>query len=172
MRRNSLNPWGFLLCTRAAGRSGRMGIGGSSKIARTATVELCPESLFGSSFAGLGKRSLPGFAAAGALFLAMFAAELAFAQKAGRHSENVRSRQPQAPSTASSFGFTGSVVSERQKADHGAARRLVHASDLPIRRGGAIARRDERDMTTVTAPRILTRAPQLDSAQPAPRSPT
>ena len=35
----------LLLCTRAAGRSGRMWIGGSSKIALTAEVEPCPKSL-------------------------------------------------------------------------------------------------------------------------------
>src|SRR5271166_2811905 len=40
----------------------------------------------------------------------------------------------------------------------------VDASDLPIRSGGAMAQRDQRGMTTVRAPRILTRAPQLDSA--------
>src|SRR6202022_547526 len=40
----------------------------------------------------------------------------------------------------------------------------VDASDLPIRSSGAMAQRDRRGMTTVRAPRILTRTPQLDSA--------
>src|ERR1700730_16656441 len=40
----------------------------------------------------------------------------------------------------------------------------VDASDLPIRSSGALAQRDQRRMTTVRVPRILTRTPQLDSA--------
>src|SRR5207249_3308044 len=40
----------------------------------------------------------------------------------------------------------------------------VDASDLPIRSSGAMAQRDQRGTTTVRAPRILTRTPQLDTA--------
>src|ERR1700737_4206819 len=44
----------------------------------------------------------------------------------------------------------------------------VDASDLPIRTSGAMAQRDRRGMTTVRAPRVMTKTPQLDSAlQPA-----
>ena len=41
---------------------------------------------------------------------------------------------------------------------------VVDASDLPIRGGGAMARRDHRHMTTVR-PWIPMRTPQLDSVQ-------
>ena len=55
------------------------------------------------------KRSLPGFAAAGILFLAMFAAELAFAQKQGGI---LKMYDPDSPASMS-IHEEATIVSER-----------------------------------------------------------
>jgi hypothetical protein len=51
-----LEPTGFVSFAPAlCGKIGRMWIGGSSKIARTAEGQVCRNRLFGSGSAGLGK---------------------------------------------------------------------------------------------------------------------